>query len=161
MDDLRERHLTDAELFGLAVPAAGDPEALPGHLSQCQACSRALSEWKNAVQTLAEEDLGALGRRSPEQWRAAEDSTMEAIRRAGRPRRAAHPIRWIVGIAAALLIVALAMPARKSAPAAGAVKSDDTTFSAADRADDALLRDAAFLAQGGDTGTDSIAEDSL
>ena len=52
-----ERHLTDAELFGLAAPAAGEPEALPPHLSTCQECSRALQEWKASVRALAAEEV--------------------------------------------------------------------------------------------------------
>jgi len=39
-----EKHLTDAELFALAAPATGEPEALPKHLSTCRTCSRALQE---------------------------------------------------------------------------------------------------------------------
>ena len=38
-------HLTDAELFNLAVPPVGAPEALPRHLSEGWSCSRALHEW--------------------------------------------------------------------------------------------------------------------
>jgi hypothetical protein len=165
-DALSRQHLSDAELFGLAAPAAGDPEALPEHLSRCQACSRALAEWKDAVRVLAEEDVDAIGRRSPEEWRAAEESTMAAIRRAGRGRRVAHPVRWALGIAASLLLVALAVPARRAlttAPRTGsaAAASEEAELSASDRADDALLRDAEFLARAGDTAGDFVPESRL
>jgi len=85
MDDTgAERHLTDEEIFALAAPAAGEPEALPRHLAHCGACGRALLEWKTALHEVAEEDLGPVGRRSPEEWRAAEDATLSVIRRSGR-----------------------------------------------------------------------------
>ena len=158
-----QRHLSDSELFGLAAPAAGEPEALPRHLSQCQSCSRALQDWKAAVRALAEEEVGELNRRSPEQWRAAEDATMAAILRAGRPRRFRHSLRWAIGIAASLLIVALAMPRRSAPPVSVAVaaSSDETALSAADREDDRLLRDVSFLAQGDDTSSSLVVEESL
>lgn len=85
-----EKHLSDAELFALAAPAAGEPEALPEHLSRCGECARALREWKDAVRAVGEADAGELARRTPEQWRAAEEATMTAIRAAGRPARRVH-----------------------------------------------------------------------
>ena len=80
---------------------------------------------------------------------------MAAIRRAG-PRRTAPAFRWAMGIAAALLLVALAMPFRRDPRAAkpAAAESDMAFASAADRDDDALLRDAEYLAQGGDDHAD-------
>ncbi len=164
MDDpTSEGHLTDAELFSLAAPAAGEPEPLPRHLSRCQGCSRALREWKASVRALAEEELGPLNRRSPEQWRAAEEATIAAIRKAGRPGRRAHPLRWAAGIAATLLLLALAVPARRpgTTRAAAPTPSADAGLSPADREDDALLRDAAYLAQGGGDSPDIALEDSL
>jgi hypothetical protein len=157
-----ERHLTDAELFALAAPAAGEPEALPAHLLQCPSCSRALQEWKEAVQDLARADVRELAERTPEEWRLKEEATMEAIRRAGRPGRGRRPLRWVIGIAASLLIVALAMP-RREAPTAAATSTGDTpaALSPADQEDDALLRDAAYLAQGGDESSDIALEESL
>ena len=90
-----EDHLTDAELLSLAAPASGEPEPLPRHLSRCEACSRALQEWRAAMREMAREDVAELDRRSPEEWRAAEDATMAAIRKA-RPRsRRATAARWI------------------------------------------------------------------
>jgi anti-sigma factor RsiW len=65
-----DRHLTDAELFDLAAPASGEPEPLPRHLSQCDACSRALQEWKAAMRELAMEDAAPLDRRPAEEWLA-------------------------------------------------------------------------------------------
>lgn len=149
---ISENHLTDAELFGLAVPAAGEPEALPRHLSECQGCSRLLQEWKASVQTLAEEEVDSLNRRSPEQWNATAEATMAAIRRASKPGRSRHPLRWAIGIAASLLIIALAIPRRGTHVAVATAPSESSGLSAADREDDQLLRDVAFLAQGEDTG---------
>lgn len=144
-------HLTDAELFGLAAPASGEPQPLPQHLSRCEACARALQEWRGAMRELAREDVAAIDGRPEEEWAAAREATMSAVRRA-RPRRAGAPVRWIAGVAAVVLLVALAMPARRSrpAPAASAASADTGFASAADREDDALLRDTEFIAQGGD-----------
>jgi hypothetical protein len=169
-----ERHLTDDEIFALAAPAAGEPEPLPRHLAHCAACGRALQEWKAALHEVGEEDLGPIARRTDEGWRAAEDATLATIRRSGRKPSRRRALRWAVGIAASLLLVALAMPwravrpaaheasgARPSPPAATRPDGGDA-LSAADRDDDALLRDAAYLAQGGgDYGTDVALEESL
>ncbi|MEP6994235.1 MAG: hypothetical protein ABI968_06895 [Acidobacteriota bacterium] len=160
--NISQDHLTDAELFGLAVPAAGAPEALPRHLSECQGCSRSLQEWKASVRALADEEVEELDRRTPEQWDAAADATMAAIQRASKPGHGRLPLRWAVGIAASLLIVALAIPRRGApAPVASAVAAESSDLSAADREDDRLLRDVAFLAQGDDTSTDLVVEESL
>ena len=158
-----ESHLTDAELFALAVPATGEPEALPRHLSRCSACSRALQDWKGAVRLLGDEETNEIDRRSPEEWRAAEQATMAAIRRASRAGRSAHPLRWAVGIAAALLVAALVLPGRRGAPGIAAVptpsaESASSDLSAADRADDELLRDVSSLAEGADAESDAAAE---
>jgi hypothetical protein len=155
-----ERHLTDAELFALAAPATGEPEALPRHLSRCRACSRALQDWKGAVRSLADDETGEIDRRTPEEWRSAEQATMAAIRRSGRPDRRAHPLRWVVGIAAALVVMALALPARRTPPTLAvaptpAAESAAGDLTAADRADDELLRQASYLAEGGDVESDA------
>ncbi len=163
MDDKKsDRHLTDAELFGLAVPATGEPEAIPAHLAACQECSRALQEWKASVAALAEEDVEEINRRTPAEWRAAEDATMAAVRRAGRPGRRPHPLRWALGIAAAVAVLVLAMPPRRAAPsvAAAPTPAAEGELSAADRADDELLRESSFLASGGDD-ADAAPEESL
>jgi hypothetical protein len=157
-----ERHLTDQELFSLAVPAAGEPEALPGHLSRCRDCSRALQEWKGAMRALAGEDIAELDRRSPEEWRAAEDATLSAVRRSGRMSRGRHSMRWALGIAASLLVVALAMPGRKgNTPVAAESAGPVPELSPADQADDAFLREAEYLARGGDDSSDLAVEESL
>jgi hypothetical protein len=141
-------HLTDAELFGLALPPAGEPEALPAHLSECGACGRALQTWKSAVRELARDDAGPIGRRSPAQWRAAEEHTLGAIRRSR--VRSRFPVRWAVGLAAALLVGALLLPLRRTSldVPAGVSTDENDELSAADLADDTLLRDAALLASG-------------
>jgi hypothetical protein len=160
-----DRHLTDSELFGLAAPATGEPEALPTHLSTCQGCSRALQEWKASVRALAAEEVDEIERRSPAQWEAAQEATMAAIRRAARPGRGGHPLRWVVGIAASLAVIALAMPARHRAPvdvaAAIPTPAAEASLSPADLADDDLLRQASYLAGGGDDGSEAEAEESL
>jgi hypothetical protein len=160
-DESDEIHLTDADFFALAVPAAGEPEVLPRHLSDCQSCSRALQEWKVSVRELAEEDADAINRRSPDQWNAAADATMARIRRAAKPAARHRSLRWAIGIAASLLILALAIP-RHGVPRTSAARSTEASdLSAADREDDQLLRDVAYLAQGDDTGSGLLLEDSL
>jgi len=150
-----DRHLTDAELFALAAPATGEPEALPKHLSSCRTCSRALQDWKGAVRSLAEEDAGEIGQRTEDEWRAAEDATLERLKTARTGRRV-HPLRWAVAIAASLLVAVLLLPSKRSpthvatasATPAAAPSNDD--LAPADKADDDLLRQASFLAAGGD-----------
>ena len=173
MDDTgAERHLTDEEIFALAAPAAGEPEALPRHLAHCAACGRALQEWKTALHELGDEELGPVGRRSDEEWRAAEDATLSQIRRSGaaslepprdalgdRPRRVAPPrgARHAVAVTERV--------AWRRSRSGGRVHEPRRRgrLSAADRDDDALLRDAAYLAQGGGdgTGADIALEESL
>ena len=162
-----DTHLDDAELFALAAPASGEPEALPRHLLECQACSRALQDWKAAVRALAEEEVEEIERRTPQDWRAAEAATMAAIRKAA-PRSRRKPWRWGLGIAASLVILALAMPwtskRDRTAPASAAIGGTTDAGSglaAADRDDDALLREAAYLARGGDDSSDLAVEESL
>jgi hypothetical protein len=161
-----EAHLTDAELFSLAVPPTGEPEALPQHLSRCRDCSRALQQWQAAVRALADEDTGVIDRRTPEEWRSAEEATLAALRRAGRPGRRAHPMRWAVAVAASLLLAALVLPVRHGGPAATAAptpaaQAATSELSPADRADDEMLREASFLAGGGDDLADAALEGRL
>jgi hypothetical protein len=142
------RHLTDAELFGIALPAAGAPEALPAHLSDCLACSRALTEWKSAVRDLAAEGENAVARRSPEEWEKAQAKTMAAVRRSrfeGRPL----PLRWAMSAAAVLLLFAIAIPLQRSVRQRPAAQAS-SELSAQDQADDTLLRDVARLSRGDD-----------
>jgi len=143
-----DAHLTDSELFGLALPAAGEPEALPRHLSECLTCSRALQEWKSAVRELAQEDADVLGRRSAADWEALEERTLQAIR-VSRPSRRV-PLKWAVAVAATLLVAALAVPARKAFQARPRPVTV-AALSAQDASDDALLRDVNRLARGDDS----------
>ncbi|MGH9317355.1 MAG: hypothetical protein ACRD1P_09630 [Thermoanaerobaculia bacterium] len=139
-------HLTDQELFELALPPAGQPEALPRHLSGCLACSRALQAWKGAVRELAQEDADVIEQRSPREWEALEETTLEAIRRSGRIR---PRLRWAIAIAASLVLVALLVPARRTA--APAPMQASAELSPQDQADDALLREVASLTQAEDS----------
>jgi hypothetical protein len=142
-------HLTDAELFGLALPPAGEPEALPGHLSDCAACGRALQAWKMAVRELAQDDAGPIDRRTPAEWRAAEERTLAAIRGAGAVRR--FPLRWAAGLAAAVLVAVLLLPIRASltrGPVPVSTANESGELSAGDRADDVLLHDVNRMARG-------------
>ena len=147
-------HLSDAELFTLAIPPVGEPEALPRHLSECLACSRALQEWKSAVRETADEEMEPLERRSAAEWEALENRTIEAMRNAGLKRRLAT-MRWAVpAAAAALLLAGLLLPSRR--PARSAAPRAETLaaqFSAQDQRDDALLRDVARLSRGEDGGS--------
>ena len=161
-----DRHLTDADLFTLSVPATGAPEALPRHVSACRTCSRALQDWKAAVRALAEEDAGPIERRTPEQWRAAEDATIAALRKAGPSRHRAHPLRWAIAIAASLFVAALLLPVRRLAPPVAAsptpaAQPSGSELGAADQADDDLLRQASYLAGGGDLESDVSVEGRL
>jgi hypothetical protein len=146
-------HLTDAELFGLAVPPAGEPEAVPAHLLECASCGRTLQAWKAAVRELAREDAGPMERRSEKQWREAEDRTLAAIR--GTRVRHVNRIAWAAGLAAALLVGVFLIAGRRTAsqPARPALTAAATAeLSPADQADDALLREASRLARGDSQG---------
>jgi hypothetical protein len=144
----RSPHLTDAELFTLALPPAGEPEALPSHLLECAACGRALQTWKVAVRDLAREDAGPMERRSEREWRAAEDRTLAAIRGARVGRR--FPVAWAASLAAAVLVGALLVPSKPGASPAPAVRPVEKSaeLSPADQADDLLLREANVMARG-------------
>jgi hypothetical protein len=150
---LRTGHLTDEELFGLAVPPAGEPEALPAHLLKCPECGRAFQEWKAAVRELGREDVEPVTSRSPEQWHAAENRTIEALRRLG-GRRRFRSLPWAIGLAASVLLAVLLLPGTepsRPAPASTAVRgSDRAELSAEDAADDLLLRQVASLSRGED-----------
>lgn len=144
-------HLTDQELFDLTLPATGQPEALPRHLSGCLACSRALQAWKSAVRELAQEDADVIEQRSPREWEALEEKTLEAIRHSRRVRPG-RSVWWAMAIAASLLLVALVLPGRRAAtkPAPASVQAV-VELSPQDQADDALLREVARLTQGEDS----------
>jgi hypothetical protein len=145
---LPAKHLTDDALFALAVPTAGVPEALPPHLMECLACSRALTEWKSAVRELGDRDEGALAERSDEEWTAAEDATLAAVLKAGPPgRRRPNTWKWALPVAASLLLV-IVLARGRDVPAPATVSAEDeiAALSPQDRADDALLRDVERLA---------------
>ena len=146
-----DQHLTDEELFALAVPPAGEPEALPRHLSGCFRCSRALQDWKSAVRELADEEVAALDRRTPAEWEALENETIEALRRSRRSVRR-QTLKWVVSIAACLLVAVLLLPARRS-DRRQAARPAAEALSAQDQKDDALLRDVARLSRGEDSGS--------
>jgi len=146
-------HLTQDELFGLALPAAGAPEPLPSHLSECLRCSRALADWKGAVGDLGQQDEEALSKRSSEEWLAAEEATLVAVRREGAPGRGrSRQLRWALPAAASLLLFALLVNGRNDAARVTDPYDDPTGLSAQDRADDALLRDVERLARGEENG---------
>jgi len=140
-------HLTEGQLFTLAVPPAGEPEALPRHLSECSSCSRALSEWKTAVRDLAGSETDALSRRTPREWEALENRTLEAIRgeRVGGSRRLGW---WAAAVAAAVLLFAVALPVSRTM-SRGAVPPTLAAqqFTTQDQEDDLLLRDVARLSR--------------
>lgn len=151
-EETNTAHLTDPELFSLAVPPVGEPEALPRHLSECLACSRALQEWKGAVRALAEEETEPIDRRGPAEWEALENRTIERMRRAGRTGRV-PAVKWAIAIAASLLLAGLLLPARKPARSAPVVQADAAGLSTQDQKDDALLRDVGRLSRGEDSGS--------
>jgi hypothetical protein len=144
----REAHLTDADFFTLALPPAGEPEALPRHLSECLACSRQFSEWRSAVRELGNKGMDSLGNRSAADWETLEDRTIEAIRRLRRPKPRLW--RWAVAVAASILLFAVAVPLWRGQTRSGAAAAPAQTLSAQDQADDALLRDVARLARSED-----------
>ena len=146
-----DAHLTEPELFTLALPPAGEPEALPRHLSECPGCSRAFSEWKAAVRELADEEPEALQRRTPEQWDALADKTLAAVRRSRIGQRR-FSVRWGLAAAAVAAFFAIAVPLWRARPASPrpAVKEAASTLSAEDQADDALLQDVARLTRSED-----------
>lgn len=145
-------HLTDEDLFALAVPPAGVPEALPRHLSECLRCSRALADWKGAVRDLGQEAEEALASRSDEEWRAVEDATLAAVGRQGAPGLGrARRLSWALPAAAALLLGVVLVTGRNGSARIGNGSDDTASFSAQDRADDALLRDVDRLASGDET----------
>ena len=143
-------HLTDAELFTLAVPPVGEPEALPRHLSECFRCSRALQEWKLAVREIADDDMAALDHRTPAEWESLESETIAAMRRAG--HRRAPVLQWAASIAAGVLLGVLLLPAIRQTVSGGSGRLSAAATAAQDQKDDALLRDVDRLSQDEDSG---------
>ena len=147
--EMNAKHLTDAELFGIALPAAGAPEALPAHLSECLACSRALTAWKAAVRDLAAEGEEIVERRTAEEWQAAQSKTMAVIR-GSRFSRTVLPWRWAASVAAVLLLFAVAVPLQRSLSRERVAAQSSSELSGQDQIDDNLLRDVARLSGGDD-----------
>ena len=165
-------HLTEEDFFRLAVPPAGEPEALPAHLQACGECARNLQVWKTAVRELAEEDETALAKRNPETWKGLEDATMAAIRRSGVPGSQRRRLVWTLGLAASLLLAVFLLTRPPAQPEPVAAFEEAAELSVEDREDDALLRDIGVLARGEEQGnlwnslvpvpgTESDAEDNL
>ncbi|MEO8348894.1 MAG: hypothetical protein ABI610_08285 [Acidobacteriota bacterium] len=124
-------------------------------MMECVACSRALSEWKGAVRDLVDRDDEALAARSADDWAAAEEATLAAVRRAGAPGRGRPQVlRWALPLAASLFLVLLLAPGRDVASPTTASNDETAGLSAQDRADDALLRDVEELAMGEGSATD-------
>jgi hypothetical protein len=156
-------HLSDEELYALALPPAGQPEALPAHLSLCRACSRALSEWKQAVAELAGEADSAMARRSTADWEARAKETMDRVRASGAPGRRGSR-QAVVGLllAASMLLFALLAPRRPdtAVPAPGNTTAS-SELSPADQEDDDLLRDIQRVARGEELWNPLPADDTL
>jgi hypothetical protein len=142
-------HLTDDELFALALPPTGAPEPLPVHLAECLRCSRVLADWKTAVSDVGAEDEETIARRSDEEWESVESATLDAIRRAGRPGRGrtARTLRWALPVAASLLLFGV-LVFERSRDVRPPVVDDLAGLSSQDRADDDLLLDVERLASG-------------
>ena len=137
----REEHLRAEDYFLLVLPPAGEPGPLPAHLSVCSACARQFTEWRAAA-----EGLAAGGENPPPDF---ETRVMDRVRAIGIPRSRRRGRRWVAGLsAAACLLAAFWLGTRagsRTAPAAPAARVTVTAMSAADRADDELLRDVSRL----------------
>ncbi len=150
--ELRTPHLSEEELLRIALPAAGEPEALPSHLLQCAICGRALQEWKGALREIVEEDEAALARRPEEEWLAAEEATLAAIRRVGIPGRRRPALPLAISLAASLLLAVLLLTGRRGTENGLPAVPETAELSAQDRLDDALLREVAVLVRDEDAG---------
>jgi ferric-dicitrate binding protein FerR (iron transport regulator) len=128
------RHLGPEDFFLIAFPPAGRPEGLPAHLSACEACRRRFSEWERAAREIA----GRPESPAPDFERAV----MERVRRLPAPRSRRSRRTWAAGLAAAACL-ALAFWAGTRVRTLSVPDAD--SMSAADRADDALLRDVSRL----------------
>ena len=138
----REEHLAAGDFFRLALPSAGEPEPLPPHLSVCAACARQLSEWRGAARQLSSVD--------DEPPAGFEARVMERVRAMKTPRSRRSPRRWLAGLsAAACLLAAFWLGTRAASPPPAAAPpgsvSSTSSMTAADRADDELLRDVSRL----------------
>lgn len=144
-------HLTEEDFFRLAVPPAGEPEAIPAHLQGCGKCARNVQVWKTAMRELAEEDEATLGKRTSEEWEAREEETMATVRKSGAPGSQRRRLVWTLGVAASLLL-AVFLLTRPGPPPDPAAFEETAELSVEDRADDDLLREISVLARGEEPG---------
>jgi anti-sigma factor RsiW len=131
-------HLDPEQLFLLALPPAGEPEALPAHLSECPECARQFAEWAKTCRALAAEDA-----EPPADF---ERSVMSEVRRRRAPRSHRARRRAAAGLAAAAaLLLAFGIGLRVGTTRGLPPAASQAGMSAADRGDDALLRDVSRL----------------
>jgi anti-sigma factor RsiW len=148
----REEHLRPEDFFLLVLPPAGEPEALPAHLSSCAPCARQFAHWRAAAEGLSASPEGP-----PADF---ERRVMESIRSTTAPRSRVSARRWIAGVSAAACLLAVfwlgARVGRQPQPVLGGTSV--ASMSEADRADDELLRDVSRLVSSDDeTGWKSLA----
>jgi RNA polymerase sigma-70 factor, ECF subfamily len=146
--DDRERPARKAsapeDFFLLVLPPAGDPEALPPHLSGCAPCARQFAQWRAAAEGLAA---------SPEDPPADfERKVMAQIRSKRPPRSRRSARRSIAGLlSAACLLAAFWLGTRIGGqPKHSSQEATIASMSEADRADDELLRDVSRLVSSDD-----------
>lgn len=133
----RSRHLGAEDFFLLAFPPAGQPEGLPPHLSDCEACRRRFAEWERAAREIA----GRPETPAPDFERAV----MERIRRLPAPRSRRTRRTWAAGLGAAACLALAFWAGTRVTPGSERFPDASGSMSAADRADDALLRDVSRL----------------
>jgi ferric-dicitrate binding protein FerR (iron transport regulator) len=131
------RHLGPEDFFLLAFPPAGRPEELPAHLSECEGCRRRFSEWERAAREIA----GRPETPAPDFERAV----MERVRRLPAPRSRRSRRTWAAGLGAAACLALAFWAGTRVRPVSWTFPEAADSMSAADRADDALLRDVSRL----------------
>ena len=131
------RHLGAEDFFLLVFPPAGRPEALPAHLSECDSCRRRFSEWERAAREIA----GRPETPSP----GFERAVMERIGRLPAPRSRRSRRAWAPGLAAAACLALAFWAGTRVRHVSAPLPDAPESMSAADRADDALLRDVSRL----------------
>jgi hypothetical protein len=155
-------HIPLDELYALAAPPVGEPEALPAHLAVCRSCGRAFQTIQKAFADVGRSAELAAAERTPLEWNQAERNIMAKVRGLGIPMRRPRPRRrravW-GGLAAAsvLLVVWIARTNLGSGGKAvrmAAGSGSAASMSPADQADDKLLRDVARLSEGGEPSPD-------
>lgn len=134
-------HLGPEDFFLLVLPPAGEPEPLPFHLSSCRDCARQLGEWQEAARSLADVE--------DEPPADFERNVMSRVRVSRVPHSHRGLRRLSVGLAAtACLLMAFWVGMRVGTFAPEPVPPAASALDAADRADDALLRDVTRLVSG-------------